>query len=79
MRREDLTMLSQQDLLQYMKYHLAPWRGMLDSWKKIPDHARPGSYLPDGTGPENLFKGFVKADPATTAILSGAGPATGRP
>ena len=28
---------------------------MLNSWKKIPDHARPKTYLPDGSGPEKLF------------------------
>ena len=55
-------MLSERDLLQYLKYHLAPWKGMLNSWKKIPDHARPKTYLPDGSGPEKLFKGLVKAD-----------------
>lgn len=51
-------MLSERDLLQYLKYHLAPWKGMLNSWKKIPDHARPKTYLPDGSGPEKLFKGI---------------------
>jgi hypothetical protein len=69
-------MLSERDLLQYLKYHLAPWKGMLNSWKKIPDHARPKTYLPDGSGPEKLFTGFVNF--ATMAILYGAGRTTGR-
>ena len=55
-------MLSERDLLQYLNYHLAPWRGILNSLKKIPDEARPKTYLPDGSGPEKLFTGLVRAD-----------------
>ena len=40
-------MLSEQDLLQYLKYHLAPWKGMLNSWKKIA-RSRPSEDLSTG-------------------------------
>lgn len=71
-------MLSERDLLQYLKYHLAPWKGMLNSWKKIPDHARPKTYLPDGSGPEKLFKGLVKADLCNNGNPVRRGGTTGR-